>query len=176
MAMQHTSLTLTAPALQGSTPHSDAEILGSATWLWMHSPRHRELPVHALASLLLPAIKLQQFVLASAMMDGELRPVAFASWANFSAEAEARYMAHSARPLPPEDWRSGDRMWVLDWMAPFGHNHAFIEAWRQLMPRSCQRAFQHRQRGKVITIRGRGVSADEAARWWAERPPMATAT
>ncbi len=167
--MQFKSLTLMAPAING-TAHSEAEMLGSAAWLWMQSPRHRELPIHALASLLIPAIKRQQFVLASTEINGTMQPVAFASWANFSAEAEARYLQNSARPLPLEDWNSGDRMWFIDWITPFGHSPRFARALQQLLPHCCERAFKHNAPGKVIHLHGAEVSAAQVAQWWAERP------
>ena len=38
-----------APALSAE-PWSEAAVLGSATWLWMHSKAHREAPLHSLAT------------------------------------------------------------------------------------------------------------------------------
>ncbi|WP_258034832.1 toxin-activating lysine-acyltransferase, partial [Pectobacterium odoriferum] len=54
---------LTAPLLGGQ--FSEAEALGAAVWLWMHSAQHRDIPLSVLPTLLLPAIKHQQFVIAS---------------------------------------------------------------------------------------------------------------
>lgn len=38
---------------------SEAEVLGASVWLWMHSPLHRDAPLHAPPTLLLPVIKRQ---------------------------------------------------------------------------------------------------------------------
>lgn len=54
---------LTAPLLGGQ--FSEAEALGAAVWLWMHSEQHRDIPLSVLPTLLLSAIKHQQFVIAS---------------------------------------------------------------------------------------------------------------
>lgn len=43
-----------APALTGQTV-DEAFVLGSAVWLWMHSPMHRETPLLALQDVL-PAV------------------------------------------------------------------------------------------------------------------------
>lgn len=44
---------------------SEAEVLGASVWLWMHSPLHRDAPLHALPTLLLPVIKRQQYVVVA---------------------------------------------------------------------------------------------------------------
>ena len=63
---------------------SEAEVWGSIIWLWMQSEHHKDFPLHTLPSLLLPAIKNRQFVLA--IEDGN--PVFYLSWASFNEEEE----------------------------------------------------------------------------------------
>ncbi len=51
-------------------------------------------------------------------------PVAHATksmvlWARVSAEVEAMLAAGTTK-LRPQDWRSGDRLWVVEVIAPFG--------------------------------------------------------
>lgn len=175
--MQSSPFTITAPAL-GVPGHSEAEVLGSVTWLWMHTPGHRDLPLHALNKLVLPALKTQQFILASAPDGDTMRPVAYLAWANFSADAESRYL-QSAAALRPEDWNSGDRMWITDWFTPFGHSTEFRNTIEMLLPHSCSRALYHRgnERGlRVMTFRGRNVSPLHAKTWWQARPLLAQPT
>ena len=62
--MRFGTLDITAPGLFES-PWNEAEVLGSAVWLWMHSSAHRDAPLHSLSALLLPALKHRQFILAS---------------------------------------------------------------------------------------------------------------
>ena len=103
--------------LYSGEPINEAEVLGAAVWLWMHSPLHRDAPLHTLPDLLLPVIKHRQYVITTE----QGRPVFFMSWAWLSQEAEARYLTQPAILMPQSDWYSGDRMWVCDWVAPFGH-------------------------------------------------------
>jgi cytolysin-activating lysine-acyltransferase len=172
--LQIESLRITAPAL-GLPGNGETEILGAVTWLWMHSPRHRELPLIALSQSLLAPLKAQQFILASAAhASGGLRPVAYVGWANFNAEAEHHYLEVGATAfLRAEEWRSGDRMWITDWITPFGHAREFRRVVQALLTDSCIRALYHRgdERGqRVMTMHGDRVSPSVAAAWWQARP------
>nr|WP_314492051.1 toxin-activating lysine-acyltransferase [uncultured Pseudomonas sp.] len=108
---------LIAPAFS-EEPWNEAQALGSAVWLWMHSATHREMPLHTLNALLLPAVANRQFIVAHE----HGRPVFYTAWCWFSAEAEQRYVQNPAVSLPAQDWNSGERLWMLDWVAPFGHS------------------------------------------------------
>ncbi|MFA7347128.1 MAG: toxin-activating lysine-acyltransferase [Desulfurivibrionaceae bacterium] len=163
------SLDIIAPGLIEEN-WTEAEVFGSAAWLWMHSSSHRERPLHTLSALLLPAIKQQQFILASEVG----QPVFYLAWANLSLEAEQRYLQQHPVFMPEADWNSGERMWVLDWVAPFGHTrimHRLLE--RQLFANRCMRALYHRgdERGlKIKTFRGMAVLPEEAQAWFQHHP------
>jgi cytolysin-activating lysine-acyltransferase len=168
------SLRITAPAL-GLPGYGETEILGAVTWLWMHSPKHRELPLIALSQALLAPLKAQQFILASAAHSGKgFRPVAYVGWANFNAEAESHYLQVGASALlRAEEWHSGDRMWITDWITPFGNAPQFRRIVQAQLADSCFRALYHRgdERGqRVMTMRGDRVSPSVAAAWWQARP------
>ncbi|MEO8627544.1 MAG: toxin-activating lysine-acyltransferase [Betaproteobacteria bacterium] len=163
------SLDITAPGLiEGS--YSEAEVLGGAVWLWMHSASHRDAPLHALSALLLPALKQRQFVLACE--DG--KPVFYLSWANFSEEAEARYVRNPQVCVREQDWASGERMWIIDWVAPFGHTQAVSRlVTRRLFADRCFRALDHRgnDRGlRIRTFHGIAMMREEANSWFASHP------
>ena len=175
--MQIDAFFITAPAL-GAQAVSEAEVFGSVTWLWMQTPGHRDLPLYALNKVLLPPLKAQQYMLASASDGNTLRPVAYVAWANFNADAESRYL-HSAAAIHPEDWNSGDRMWITDWFSPFGHTAALRKTVGKLLADSCMRSLYHRgqERGlRVMTFRGDNVSPHQAKAWWQARPMMAPLT
>ncbi len=163
------SLSIIAPGLLGQT-WSEAAVLGSVTWLWMHSESHRNFPLHALPVLLLPAIKNRQFILLSESG----RAVFYLSWANFSEDAEARYLAKHPLLMPSGDWNCGDRMWVLDWVAPFGHTAvARVLLRRQLFANHWGRMLHHRgdERGmRVKTFQGMAVLKEEAQDWFMRHP------
>lgn len=158
-----------APA-HSDEPWNEAQAFGSAVWLWMHSEAHRAAPLHALNALLLPAIRHRRFVLACE--NG--RPVAYCSWADLSEEAERRYLASPAVCMRDEDWTSGERTWVLDWVAPFGHTAALSHALtRHLMAHRIGRALYHRgERSglRIKTFKGIGVRTEEANAWFAAHP------
>lgn len=100
--MPDVSFDITAPAL-GLPGHSETEVLGAVTWLWMHSLKHRSLPLIALSQTLLTPLKAQQFMLLSeAGPGGALRPVAYLGWGQFrcrirSALSQSRHNGASAQ-------------------------------------------------------------------------------
>ncbi|SFR16707.1 cytolysin-activating lysine-acyltransferase [Enterobacter sp. kpr-6] len=158
-----------APLILGGD-ESEAEVLGATVWLWMHSPMHRDAPLHALPTLLLPIIKRGQYVLVAE----QGRPVFFLSWAWLNLESEARYLTRPAIEMREEDWASGDRMWCIDWIAPFGHTAAMSALMRRdYFPDRYVRALYHRgeKLGKrVVLLHGNQVSRDQAKAWQQAHP------
>lgn len=158
--------------LYSGEPVNEAEVFGAAVWLWMHSPMHRDAPLHTLPGLLLPVIKNRQYVVVTE----QGRPVFFLSWAWLSKEAEARYLTQPAIYMRESDWNSGDRMWICDWIAPFGHTREMTRLIRwDIFSRLCCRSLYHRgqQTGlRVMNFRG-GLVSREAARQWRSQHPLA---
>jgi len=60
--------------------------------------------------MVVPPMRLGQ---CRVLRDGKGAPFAFASWASVNAEVEKRLEAGDRR-LRPEDWASGDRLWLID--------------------------------------------------------------
>lgn len=168
--MRYDDYDIIAPGLVEES-WNEAAVLGSAAWLWMHSKSHRDAPLHTLSVLLLPAIKRRQFILAAEAG----RPVFYLAWAKLSAEAESRYLRNSPLSMPEADWDSGERMWILDWIAPFGHTRAMTRLLeRRLFADRLVRALYHRgdERGlRIKTFRGSAVLPEEA-RWWLQQHPV----
>lgn len=160
---------LQAPLLLGGET-SEAEALGAAVWLWMHSAMHRDTPLHALPTLLLPAIKRQQYAIAS--RDG--RPVCYLSWMWLNDDAERRYLTEAAILTREADWASGERIWLRDCIVPFGDVlslRRMVTGW--LFPECCFRSLYHRgaSRGRcVINFRGDKVTPAQAERWRKAHP------
>lgn len=167
--MQTGAYDVHAPLMLGGDL-SEAEVLGAAVWLWMHSSQHRDLPLHALPTVLLPIIKHQHYMLVSR----GTQPLFFLSWMLLSAEAEARYLTQPAILVKEDDWASGDRLWLRDWIAPFGD----VRVMRRLVgavlfPEHCFRSLYHRgaQRGKrVMNFKGDQVSHPQARAWRVANP------
>ena len=91
-----------------------AAILGEIAWLMSQSPAHKHLFLADLEWLVMPPVLLKQFKIYY----GKDRPVAVALWAQVSEEVEKRLEAGDMR-LRPQDWRSGDRNWLLGVILPF---------------------------------------------------------
>lgn len=169
--MRCQGLEIVAPAAPGGDiTFCEAEVFGAATWLWMHSPAHRDAPLNLLSILLLPAIKTRQFVLASE--NG--KPVFYLGWAWLSADAETRYLTRAPQCMPIDDWTSGDRLWLLDWIAPFGHTRTMRTLiGRRLFPGWCARSLYHRgaEKGlRIVNFHGLAVTPHEARHWFAQHP------
>lgn len=170
-------LTIHAPALNPQAPvPSEAELLGSAVWLWMHSRTHQNMPLQALHALLLPPLRLGQYMLAVEQLGNGSRPVAYVGWANLSPEAESRYIANPYHGLQPQDWNSGDRMWMTDYFIPFGNVRPIHRQLQALMCNASFRYLYHRgqeQGVKVLTFSGSRVDRQQTRQWWRERPMLA---
>jgi cytolysin-activating lysine-acyltransferase len=174
--MMHSgNLIMTAPALCASEL-SEAEIFGSIVWLAMQAKNKNKLPLQDLSQWLVPALRTQQFILASEKVDGKRRPMAYMSWANLTAQVESRYVGNPDNGLGPQEWTGGDRMWVIDWMAPFGHSQAFRRAVGALLTGCCFKSLYHKggHRGlRVLLFRGDHVTLEQARQWWKDRPILA---
>ncbi|XKM14503.1 toxin-activating lysine-acyltransferase [Orbaceae bacterium ac157xtp] len=136
-----TDINFVSPQILGQH-HSEAEYFGSATWLWLNSKYHRGVPLYTLSTLLLPAIKRQQFVLG--FKDGN--PVSYISWAQMSPEVEAKYLQNGqSLCLNDDDWQSGDQLWFIDIISPFGLNNSMANSFKkELFPNSVVKYLYHK--------------------------------
>lgn len=98
----------------------------AAVSLLMASAQHRHLFLADLEWRLTPALRLNQYRLVH--KDG--RPVALTLWATVSDEVDARLSKGEIR-LRPGDWRSGETVWLIDVVAPWGGVGPVLESLRQ---------------------------------------------
>ncbi len=97
-------------------------LLGNAVWLLTQTPTHKHLFIADTEWMTIPPIALDQFRL---WRQGNV-PVAFATWAYLSDEAEER-MQQGVRRISPMDWKSGKNLWLMDLIAPFGGQDAAMK-------------------------------------------------
>ena len=90
-------------------------LLGPVIWLYMHAPSHKHLFLTDIEWMIIPPMALNQYKLYMK----EEAPLAYASWALVDEETEKRLLSGRIR-LAPKDWKSGDRLWLIDLVAPFG--------------------------------------------------------
>lgn len=103
---------------ENDKPPTVSHLLGEMTWLLSQSPLHRALAIGDLEWLVMPALLNEQFYL---FRDGD-RPVGLALWAETTAEGEAklgRGMIEPENRLTLAEWSGGDRLWLVDLIAPF---------------------------------------------------------
>ncbi|WP_374498618.1 toxin-activating lysine-acyltransferase [Zoogloea sp.] len=90
-------------------------LLGPMTWLMLQRGGTRNILLSELEWRVLPALALDQVRLHMR----EEAPIAFITWAKLSAAAAGRYR-EPPHQLSPPDWKSGEDVWIIDVIAPFG--------------------------------------------------------
>lgn len=109
-----------APAAVGGgapvdgTKPTVSHMLGEIVWLLSQSPLHRHFAVADLEWLVMPPLLLEQY----RVFRGEQTPVGVALWAYLSQEAEDKLNSGASR-LRPDEWKSGDRLWLIELISPF---------------------------------------------------------
>lgn len=93
------------------------ELLGALAFLAAHCPLHKDWTAARLKTVFEPALK-RQAVRIFRNTDG--LPCAALVWARLSADV-ADAVLTGKRALQPDDWASGDQLWFMDLIAPFGH-------------------------------------------------------
>jgi cytolysin-activating lysine-acyltransferase len=94
-------------------PRTQAHVLGEIVSLLAQSPAHKHLFVSDLDWFIGPPMMLGQFRVIYA----DERPAALVLWASVSEEVEKELIAGRMR-LKPTEWKSGDRLWLIELIAP----------------------------------------------------------
>lgn len=89
--------------------------VGPVLMLYMQSSHRRYQFISDLEWLLIPPLVLGQCKL---YMKKEY-PISYVSWAFLDEAAEKRLLQNGGK-LRPDDWKCGDRLWIIDLVAPFG--------------------------------------------------------
>lgn len=112
---------MTTEAPTKVTPPTVSHLLGEMTWLLTQSPLHQAMQIRDIEWLCMPALLKEQFYL---FRDGN-QPVGLAMWAKCGAAAEKKLEGGMIEPenrLTLEEWDSGQRIWLVDLIAPFANN------------------------------------------------------
>lgn len=99
-----------------------SDIFGQVTWLMTQSKGHRTFFISDLEWMAMPPLLLRQF----RIFPGKDQPLGVALWARLSDEVAER-MASGANRLAPGEWNSGDNLWLVELIAPFGHQDKMLE-------------------------------------------------
>jgi cytolysin-activating lysine-acyltransferase len=92
-----------------------SEVLGEIVWLMSQSPLHKQFFIADLEWFVMTPVLLQQFRLFYA----KDRPMGVVLWA-FVDDDTAGRLAAGTNKLRPQDWKSGNTLWAVEVIAPFG--------------------------------------------------------
>ena len=99
--------------------------VGAALLLSMKSTTHKHIFSHEFEWMIIPAIVSKQFII---FRNAKNEPIAFVSFASVNEGVEKRLLSGTLK-LTPAEWRSGDKLYVIDVISPFSPP---IEILRQL--------------------------------------------
>ncbi len=114
-------------------------IYGDFLFLAFRSHWHARMNVANLRSAFEPPIELGQYRVFR--FDGV--PRGLLTWAWMNEEAERKYV--SGDLLDPADWQSGDRLWLIDIIAPYKGLTASISRWVMVPGQFTDGAFNFRR-------------------------------
>lgn len=90
-------------------------ILGAVAWLMLQKGATRHTLLSELEWRVMPPLVLEQCKL---YLRGDA-PTGFVSWAKLSPDIAKRYRG-APHQLGPAEWRSGEEIWLVDFLVPFG--------------------------------------------------------
>ena len=138
-----------------------AEALGAVTVLWFQSSFHGRWPVQVMSINVCPALEHRQFLI---LRHKSGLPLLYASWAWLDLAREHQYLSDPLS-LKATDWISGDRMWIIDWIAPYGGSRRIATLLRRkLFTRGVASALRVKEGSSIGRIHhhfGSLVSAEE---------------
>jgi cytolysin-activating lysine-acyltransferase len=104
--------------LPDGTPRTIAEALGQITWLFSQSPLHKHLAIGDLEWSVMPPILHEQF---RVFRFGPLPGLEHAKPEDFVAgmTKEGLEQMPLGERLDASDWKSGDKLWLLELITPF---------------------------------------------------------
>jgi cytolysin-activating lysine-acyltransferase len=102
---------------------SKLRVYGDILFLAMRSPRHLDMPLGILRESMEPPVELAQF----RIFRFDEVPRGMFTWARLNRAAEERYLRGGR--LDPDDWTSGDRLWIIDLIAPYRGMAAGMVRW-----------------------------------------------
>ncbi|PZP84120.1 MAG: hypothetical protein DI582_09600 [Azospirillum brasilense] len=103
--------------LRQLTPQKLHILVGEIMSLMLASQSHRQYQLRDIADVLFPAINLGQYTI---YRDANRQPIALVTWGRLSAKVEKEYLAVN-HVLSEEELASGDRLHIMEFIAPYGH-------------------------------------------------------
>ena len=114
--------TESGPVNDDRTAASPLEVIPQILWLLTQSPQHKYMFLADMEWYFLPPFQLQQFRVFR--KDGQ--PIGYACWAFVSDEVNER-LSNGMIRLRPDEWRSGETVWLIDLVAPLGGGEMLLK-------------------------------------------------
>lgn len=105
---------------------SKLPILGPALWLYARDPNRKFMFVADIDWAILPPVILDQCRLYTK----NNIPFAFFTWATVSDAVDQRLRSGTPR-IAPHEWQSGEHLWLIDVVVPFGQTEQMIDELRK---------------------------------------------
>ncbi|MCC0063379.1 MAG: toxin-activating lysine-acyltransferase [Defluviimonas sp.] len=128
----------------GSEHYAD---MGAMFYLASMTPYHRPRSLAAAVASIEPALRLGQY----RIFRSQGFPRAFISWAGLDPVRERRFAIDHAALLP-EDWNSGPSVWLVDFVAPFGHMDEIVAELPKNQELTRLRALWHDRKGEGYRV------------------------
>lgn len=117
--------------LQKDADRNDAQTLGHVAYLMSKSNAYQSYPMACLVAWIEPAIAVQQIKI---FFDVQGRsPVGYITWALLAPDVEKRWLHDPKVLLHFSEWNEGEKLWVMDLVAPFGHCQDIVRYARDQM-------------------------------------------
>ncbi|MFD2178059.1 toxin-activating lysine-acyltransferase [Veronia pacifica] len=140
---------------------SNIQLFGHIVWLYSRSELHGNMSIASLQNWVIPAMATNQF----RIYHRNGLPVGYVSWAFLSEEVEEQYLTVADFQFLPQHWQSGDRGWVIDFIAPDGDALKIIrDMQRNIFPNTEGRAMRVKpgvDEGVIRKIRGANVKTSK---------------
>jgi cytolysin-activating lysine-acyltransferase len=141
---------------------------GEIVTVLMRTQEHRGKMLSDLEWLVVPAVTTGQFALAEAQSktNGMMAPVGLILWASVSADVDQRLRANlaSGLTLKPDEWKSGDILWVIEAVGD-----------PKILQAMLQRTSQNEWRGRPANLRIRDKDGSVKAGVLSQKPAQPAA-
>ena len=94
------------------------QYMGEITFLMMHSKVHYQYTVSTLKEIFIDPICLGQVLVYH---NADKQPIGVVAWAWLNDELDEQMKTRSFW-LKEDDWKSGKHLWVVEFIAPYGHS------------------------------------------------------
>lgn len=126
--MKQKSLTVHARTAEG--PILEACEFGFVYMLMRRSELHKTYPLAYIEQLIEPALKHKCLKF---YFDEHGSPVGYAIWATVADDVEERFMRSGRWQLHSSEWNEGATLWLVDFVAPFGHARTMLDDLARLL-------------------------------------------